>query len=97
MIKTGMNIPMEFSGVNRGQIPTPDYRAGKTAISGLKIQPAKMMLVIGGEHKAVGQLILNTAHYVVKIPISGKISSLNASVAAGIALYLTASSVVKFT
>jgi len=62
-------------------------RGGQTAISELKIQPAsKMMLVIGGEHKAVGQLILNTAHYVVKIQTSGRISSLNASVAAGIAL-----------
>jgi len=63
-------------------------RGGRTTISELKIQPAsKMMLVIGGEHKAVGQLILNTAHYVVKIPLSGRISSLNASVAAGIALF----------
>lgn len=48
---------------------------------------AKMMLVIGGEHKAVGQFILNTAAFVVKIPLRGRISSLNASVAAGIALY----------
>lgn len=62
--------------------------AGKTAISAPEIQSAsRMVLVIGGEHRAVGQLILNTAHYVVKIPLSGKISSLNASVAAGIALF----------
>lgn len=62
--------------------------AGKTTISDLKIPPdAHIMLVIGGEHKSVGQLILNTAHYVVKIPLRGRISSLNASVSAGIALY----------
>jgi len=61
---------------------------GKTTISELEIAPdARVMLVIGGEHKAVGQLILNTAHYVVRIPLSGRISSLNASVAAGIALF----------
>ncbi len=61
--------------------------AGKTAIGELEISAeAKMMLVIGGEHKSVGQLILNTAHYVVRIPTSGRVSSLNASVAAGIAL-----------
>lgn len=62
--------------------------AGKTLIGELPVQPdARVMLVIGGEHRGVGQLILNTAHYVVKIPISGKVSSLNASVAAGIAMY----------
>ena len=63
--------------------------AGKTALDELRLQPGiKLMLVVGGEHSGVGQLILNTAHYVVRIPIRGKISSLNASVAAGIAMYL---------
>ena len=63
--------------------------AGKTTINELNIPSAsKIMLVIGGEHRGVGQLILNTAHYVVKIPTSGRISSLNASVAAGITLFL---------
>lgn len=62
--------------------------AGKTEISELQISPdSRIMLVIGGEHTGVGQLILNTAHYVVKIPVRGRISSLNASVAAGIALF----------
>jgi 23S rRNA (guanosine2251-2'-O)-methyltransferase len=62
--------------------------AGKTAIGDLRLQPgSRVMLVVGGEHSGVGQLILNTAHYVVRIPISGKINSLNASVAAGIAMH----------
>ena len=62
--------------------------AGKTDINELQIAPdSRVMLVIGGEHMGVGQLILNTAHYVVKIPTSGRVSSLNASVAAGIALF----------
>lgn len=63
--------------------------AGKTALGELEIQPeSRVVLVIGGEHRGVAQLILNTAHYVVKIPLRGRISSLNASVAAGIAMYL---------
>ncbi len=49
--------------------------------------PAKLLLVIGGEHRAVGQHILNQAHYRLRIPQRGRITSLNASVAAGIALY----------
>jgi 23S rRNA (guanosine2251-2'-O)-methyltransferase len=63
--------------------------SGKTALNELEIPPEeRVMLVIGGEHRGVGQLILNTARYVVRIPLRGKISSLNASVAAGVALYL---------
>jgi len=57
-----------------------------------KILPARHVLVIGGEAKAVSQLILNTADYVVKIPQFGKINSLNASVAAGIVMYALTSS-----
>ena len=48
----------------------------------------KTLLVIGGEHRAVGQHILNQAHHIVSIPQQGHITSLNASVAAGIALCL---------
>lgn len=47
----------------------------------------KLLLVIGGEDKSVGQFILNAAQYVVRVGQKGKISSLNASVAAGIALF----------
>ena len=47
----------------------------------------KLALVIGGEDKGVGQFILNQADYVISIPQCGRINSLNASVAAGIALY----------
>ena len=47
----------------------------------------KIMLVIGGEDKSVGQFILNEAHHVARIPMGGRINSLNASVAAGIAMF----------
>ncbi|MFN2352220.1 MAG: TrmH family RNA methyltransferase [Kiritimatiellia bacterium] len=49
--------------------------------------PEKLLLVIGGEHCAVGQFILNEADRVLVIPQAGRVSSLNASVAAGIALF----------
>ena len=48
----------------------------------------RFVLVIGGEHFSVGQYILNVAHHVVSIPQQGSVQSLNASVAAGIALFM---------
>lgn len=47
----------------------------------------KILLVIGGEDKSVGQFIINIADYVVAFKQYGKINSLNASVAAGVAMY----------
>lgn len=44
------------------------------------------LLVIGGEDRSVGQYILNEADMTVRIEQRGKIGSLNASVAAGIAM-----------
>lgn len=49
--------------------------------------PARHLLVIGGEAKAVSQFILNEADHIARIPQYGRINSLNASVAAGIAMY----------
>ncbi len=48
---------------------------------------ARLLLVVGGEDAGVSQFILNSADYVAAIPQSGHVNSLNASVAAGIALY----------
>ena len=62
---------------------------GKTDIRAVRTQPpGPVMLVIGGEDRSVGQFILNAADCVVAIPQQGRINSLNASVAAGIALYM---------
>lgn len=52
--------------------------------------PERLLLVCGGEDRGVGQYILNQAHFVVRIPQHGRTSSLNASVAAGIALHALA-------
>jgi 23S rRNA (guanosine2251-2'-O)-methyltransferase len=49
--------------------------------------PQKLMLVIGGEDKGVGQFILNNADAVIRMEQTGRINSLNASVAAGIAMF----------
>lgn len=51
----------------------------------------KLLLVIGGEDKSVGQFILNQAHHVLRLEQRGKINSLNASVAAGIAMFVLSS------
>ena len=46
----------------------------------------KVALIIGSEGQGVSKLVLNNSDYIVKIPESGHINSLNASVATGILL-----------
>lgn len=46
-----------------------------------------MLLVIGGEDKGISRLLLKTCDFKVTIPMRGHISSLNASVAAGVMIY----------
>lgn len=61
---------------------------GTTPLESLREQGIdKLLLVIGGEDKSVGQYILNQAHHVASITQHGRINSLNASVAAGIAMH----------
>ena len=48
---------------------------------------SRLLLVVGGEDKSVGQFILNHADHVASISQHGRINSLNASVAAAIAMY----------
>ncbi len=52
-----------------------------------KDTPSPLLLVIGGEDKGIGQFILNNSSAILAIPQSGKINSLNASVAASLSLY----------
>ncbi len=44
-------------------------------------------LVIGNEGKGIGRLVKEKCDFCVKIPMFGRINSLNASVAAGVAMY----------
>ena len=61
---------------------------GKSDIDEIKaVNPEKLLLVIGGEDKSVGQFIINLADYVVAFKQYGRVNSLNASVAAGIAMF----------
>jgi 23S rRNA (guanosine2251-2'-O)-methyltransferase len=66
---------------------------GSTELRAFAAQaPARLLLVIGGEDKSVGQYIINLADHVVRMEQAGKINSLNASVAAGIAMFALAAS-----
>ena len=47
----------------------------------------KIALVIGNEGNGISKSVLSACDYVTKIPMYGKINSLNASVAAGIMIY----------
>jgi len=44
-------------------------------------------LIIGSEGEGISKLVLKNCDYIVKLPMNGKINSLNASVAAGILIY----------
>jgi len=46
-----------------------------------------LVVIIGGEDKGIGRLIRENCDYLVRLPMGGKVNSLNASVAAGIMLY----------
>jgi 23S rRNA (guanosine2251-2'-O)-methyltransferase len=60
---------------------------GETLISELPEAPAGRVLVIGSEGKGLRPLVRKHCHLLARIELPGAIASLNASVAAGIALY----------
>ncbi len=57
--------------------------------------PFPLALVIGGEDKGVGELILKESDFIVTIPMSGKTGSLNAANAIAIAMAFAAKSKLK--
>lgn len=62
--------------------------AGSTPLSDIPAQDGRpLFLILGGEDKRIGQYILNSADVIARIPQDGHVNSLNASVAAGIALF----------
>jgi len=69
------------------QIAALDMNGQATLGAVKEADPEKLMLVIGGEDKSVGQFILNMADHVIGIAQFGRVNSLNASVAAGIAMH----------
>ena len=60
--------------------------SGTTELQNLgTVRPA--VLIIGGENTGMRRLTAEKCDFIVRIPLAGKISSLNASVSAGIVLY----------
>lgn len=63
-----------------------DARGGVT-VADLEVASGPFVLVVGSEGKGLGRLVGETCDMLVTIPMPGQAESLNAGVAAGIALY----------
>lgn len=61
--------------------------AGGVAVADLDVASGPFVLVVGSEGKGLGRLVTETCDLLVTIPMPGRAESLNAGVAAGIALY----------
>lgn len=60
---------------------------GDVSLSDMAVAEEPLMIVIGGEGKGLSRLVRESCDLVVSIPMSSSMESLNASVAASIALY----------
>lgn len=60
---------------------------GSTPMAQLELATSPLVLVVGSEGKGLSRLVASTCDLIAAIPITGDMESLNASVAAGIALY----------
>ncbi|MFI0410860.1 23S rRNA (guanosine(2251)-2'-O)-methyltransferase RlmB [Actinomadura sp. 3N508] len=60
---------------------------GGSAVADLEVADGPFVLVVGSEGKGLGRLVADTCDLLVTIPMPGRAESLNAGVAAGIALY----------
>ena len=60
---------------------------GEVDLPGLDLSDRPLVLVIGSEGKGLTRLVAQTCDQIVSIPMAGPMESLNAGVAAGIALY----------
>ncbi|MEV4001712.1 23S rRNA (guanosine(2251)-2'-O)-methyltransferase RlmB [Actinomadura sp. NPDC049753] len=61
--------------------------AGGVTVADLELASGPFVLVVGSEGKGLGRLVADTCDMLVTIPMPGRAESLNAGVAAGIALY----------
>ncbi len=61
--------------------------AGETEIRDLELATAPLVLVIGSEGRGLSRIVGQACDVLVRIPIAARTESLNAGVAAGIALY----------
>ncbi|HET9969893.1 MAG TPA: RNA methyltransferase, partial [Streptosporangiaceae bacterium] len=61
--------------------------AGDTEIGDLDLATSPLVVVIGSEGKGLSRIVAQSCDVLVRIPIAARTESLNAGVAAGIALY----------
>jgi 23S rRNA (guanosine2251-2'-O)-methyltransferase len=61
--------------------------AGETPVRELELATAPLVLVIGSEGRGLSRIVTQACDVLVSIPIAARTESLNAGVAAGIALY----------
>jgi 23S rRNA (guanosine2251-2'-O)-methyltransferase len=61
--------------------------AGDTDIRDLDLANAPLALVVGSEGRGLSRIVAQTCDVLVRIPVAASTESLNAGVAAGIALY----------
>jgi 23S rRNA (guanosine2251-2'-O)-methyltransferase len=61
--------------------------AGDTPVRDLELATAPLVLVVGSEGRGLSRIVAQACDMLVRIPIAARTESLNAGVAAGIALY----------
>lgn len=64
-----------------------DVATKEEIYAGGKIFTGSVAIVIGNENKGMGRLVRETCDVLLKLPMSGQLNSLNASVAAGVVMY----------
>ena len=65
---------------------------GDVELPGLSLATEPLVIVVGSEGKGLSRLVRENCDQIVGIPMAGRMESLNASVAAGVALYEVARS-----
>lgn len=63
---------------------------GDVALPAFDLADGPLVLVVGSEGKGLSRLVAQTCDQIVSIPMAGSLESLNAGVAAGVALYAIA-------
>ncbi|WP_435922628.1 23S rRNA (guanosine(2251)-2'-O)-methyltransferase RlmB [Paenibacillus sp. DYY-L-2] len=64
-----------------------DVEAKEEIYGGGDILTGPVAIVIGNENQGMGRLVRETCDVLLKLPMSGRLNSLNASVAAGVVMY----------
>jgi len=59
---------------------------GELDLDDLELSTGPLVLVVGAEGRGLSRLVAQRCDVLVRIPLSGAVESLNASVAAGVAL-----------